>query len=274
MATRQRGTTRFDHGAQFFTVRHARFKGAVDDWIARGLVKAWFSDERRTRYCGTAGMAGIAEALASSLDVRFDTAIRQALRCGSGWRALTYTGEEFRADALLLTAPVPQSLEMLSKKEDLGEGYQALLHVDYDPCLALMARLPSQSSVPPPGYIRFDDGPIAVIGDNSQKGLSDGPADVTIHSAASFARSSAGLNDSEVAAQLMEAAMPWLGSAPLSWELHRWRFSSPLTTYTERCFFRTTPAPVALAGDAFGGPRIEGAYLSGLAAAARFLSLG
>jgi predicted NAD/FAD-dependent oxidoreductase len=52
MATRQRGTTRFDHGAQFFTVRHARFKSVVDDWISRGVVKPWFGDERRTRYCG------------------------------------------------------------------------------------------------------------------------------------------------------------------------------------------------------------------------------
>lgn len=97
---------------------------------------------------------------------------------------------------------MPQSLALLAKKQDLGDGYQALLHLDYDPCLALMARLPAPSSVPSPGYIRFDDAPIAVISDNSQKGVSEGPAAVTIHSAASFARSWASLDDSEAAARL------------------------------------------------------------------------
>ena len=48
----------------------------------------------------------------------------------------------------------------------------------------------------------------------------------------------------------------------------RWRMATPRTTWPERCWSKDG---IVLAGDAFGGPRIEGAVLSGLAAAQRVL---
>ena len=73
----------------------------------------------------------------------------------------------------------------------------------------------------------------------------------------------------EAHAELLGAARPWLGDARVvESRLKRWRFATPQTIWPERCWSATdVAAPLVLAGDAFGGPRVEGAALSGLAAA-------
>jgi predicted NAD/FAD-dependent oxidoreductase len=65
----------------------------------------------------------------------------------------------------------------------------------------------------------------------------------------------------------LAAAAPWLGSPVTHWRYHRWRYSQPVQTFPARCYGIATAPPLVLAGDAFGGPRVEGAFLSGVAAA-------
>ena len=55
--------------------------------------------------------------------------------------------------------------------------------------------------------------------------------------------------------------------------MKRWRFATPRTIWPEPCWVASGMAPLALAGDAFAGPRVEGAVLSGLAAADALLAL-
>jgi predicted NAD/FAD-dependent oxidoreductase len=67
----------------------------------------------------------------------------------------------------------------------------------------------------------------------------------------------------------MELARPWIGAARIvEHQPKRWRMATPRTTWPERCW---SSDGVVLAGDAFGGPRVEGAVLSGLAAARQAL---
>jgi predicted NAD/FAD-dependent oxidoreductase len=69
----------------------------------------------------------------------------------------------------------------------------------------------------------------------------------------------------EIHTMLIERAKPWLGRANIvESQVKRWRFATPATIWPDRCWHTEQ---LVLAGDAFGGPKVEGAALSGLAAA-------
>ena len=94
------------------------------------------------------------------------------------------------------------------------------------------------------------------------------PAAVTIHASPEFSLTNYGRHEAEIAAMLLPRVQSLLGARVVSTILHRWKFSEPKTTHSERCVWLPDLA-LGFAGDAFGGPKIEGAALSGLALAAR-----
>jgi len=188
---------------------------------------------------------------------------------GDGWCARTECGKTFTADAILLTAPAPQSLAMLSGCVDeiAPEVAATLRAVEFDPCFALMVTVDGASAVPAPGYVRPAEGPLEWIADNTQKGLSTGVTALTLHSRAGFAREHLDSAVEEVERLMLEAAAPWLGGEVKERHLHRWLYSKPVDAERPACLYSNYPAPLAVAGDAFGGSRIEAAFLSGVAAA-------
>jgi renalase len=286
LATRRTDAGVFDHGAQFFTARDPQFRLRVQAWQAAGIVKAWatgfaladgsFKHDGETRFCGVSGMSSIAKHLAQGLDVRVNAKVVRVETEGRGWVTTTESGERFSGRALLLTPPVPQSLELLAAGEfPLPERVRGeLMQIEYAPCLAVLAQLSGPSLIPPPGGLWFDGEPVSWMADNHHKGVSAAAgAAVTIHAGQQFSRAHWESPEGEVTATLLAAAAAWLGSAPVQTQLHRWRYSLPLRIYPERCLVVREPAPLVFAGDAFGGPRVEGAALSGLAAGAALLEI-
>jgi renalase len=271
MATRQIGESRFDHGAQFFTVRDARFREAVDRWELAGWVAPWFTEGGHVRYRAAGGMNALAKHLAQPLNVRIETKVELVEPVDEGWLVITEKGENLRASTLLLTPPAHQSIVLLASCADRlpSEITSALNCVDYDPCFALLVTIDGPDRVPPPGYVRLDRGPIEWIADNTQKGVSTGTAALTIHARADFSRNHLESPKEDVARFLLEAAEPWLGGRINAWQLHRWSYSRPVAVGGPMYLFSDQPARLVIAGDAFGGPNVEGAFLSGLAAAER-----
>jgi renalase len=266
LATRRIGAARLDHGAQFFTVRGDAFRSVVDDACAAGVVQEWcrgFGEvDGYPRYRGTEGMAGFAKWLAAGLDVQ--TGVRVADLA------------EHPADAYVLTAPIPQSLAVLAWSARLPEPDLAdrLGSFTYNATLALLVVVDGDPRLPEPGAVQQPDDPLfTFIADNRVKGVSSQHA-VTFHVANSASRERWSSPDAEVRAALLAEAAPWLGGAPVvEAQLVRWRYAGPTTPWPAPfVVVHDDPAPILLAGDAFDGPKVEGAFRSGLAAAQALLA--
>jgi predicted NAD/FAD-dependent oxidoreductase len=279
LATRRIGGARLDHGAQFFTVRTDEFGAVVARAERAGVVHEWcrgFSPDGDgyPRYAARNGLNHLGKYLAEGLDVTLDTRIDAAEVSAGRWH-LRSDADRFAADAVVLTAPMPQSLDLLDAggidlETDLRNRLDA---VAYHPTLALLVVLDGNPGLPPPGGVQLTDGPFSFIADNEAKGASAEHA-ITFH--VSPERSTRRWNDDDdrLRADLLTLARPWLGDAePTEVQLKRWRYAQPVAPATHA--FEATVidgAPLAFAGDAFAGARVEGAFLSGLAVATHLTS--
>ncbi len=284
MATRHTGEAVFDHGAQFFTVRDDVFRPIVQSLLDARVAREWatgfalqgggFQETDEMRYCGVKGIRTIPEFLAQGLDVRHSTKVMHITRDHAAWRLQCENGATFASRALLLTCPVPESLALIKESGvSLRETeLQQLTGIEYLRCISLMAVLEKPSRIPAPGGLWLASEPVSWLGDNRQKGLTEANA-VTVHAGPQFSVDHWEERPEVVARRLLKAADRWLGSAPVTWEVHRWRYSQPVTPYPAPCFLANAAPPLLLSGDAFGGPRVEGAALSGLAAAERLQEL-
>lgn len=290
MASRRIGAAVCDHGAQFFTVRTRSFHDMVAAAEAAGTVRRWCEGFARlagpdavvgtpgdghARYRGVRAMTDLPTWIASGLpadlvDVRLATraaAVRvEEHRVTVGLEE----GGEVRARGLLLTTPVPQALDLLGAGGTLeafdGAALATLRTVSYDPCFALMLVLDRPSLVPEPGGIQFEGGPISWVGDNQRKGISPVPA-LTVHASGAWSRERFDVDGALVSGELEALASRWFepGSV-VERSLARWKFAQPVAIVPAPFVAASTTPPVACCGDAFDGPRVEGAAGSGRAA--------
>ena len=270
LATRRIGPAAFDHGAQFITARTERFVALLREWQGLGLVTEWYrgSNEEHIHWRGVPSMTAIPKHLSKSLNVRLEMKVSVLKQEDSHWLAIFENGETVTAKAILLTAPVPQSLALLDAgKVALDPSTrEQLAAVEYEPCMAVMVVLNGESNIPQPGFLRLASGPIAWIADNQAKGISSAPA-VTIHAAPAFSLEHWDDDRQVVGKHLLEVAAPWLGSDVAEFQVHAWRYARPKDMQGHPCLILKQSPPLLIAGDAFGGPRVEGAALSGWAAA-------
>lgn len=201
------------------------------------------------------------------------------------------------AGSALLTAPVPQSLELLERGgilPGIPDATRAALEaISYHPAFVLMFRLAGRlERFPSSGVLMLrDGGPGARVFENARDG---GPSRLSVYTRGEWAASRYDAPPGEIAAALKEAAASALGferSAVVEEELKRWRFARAVSVFPdEAALVDLDGAPLVLAGDAFGAPGpmgaaggarpplagntgLERAFLSGLAAAGRLLGL-
>jgi renalase len=286
LATRRLGDARLDHGAQFFTVRSPAFAKQVDDWQERGLVHVWNHGFTTTdvtaaetdgdettgdvdghpRYVATNGMNSLAKDLAVGVDVRCSTmvfAIRRDVDIGAVTVVID-DGTVLDTDAVIVTAPLPQAFAlMIDGNIELDE---TLFRTSYDRTIGLLVRLDGSSALPVSGGVQDADEVFSFIGDNAAKGVSAEPA-VTFHANPAWSEAHWDEDNDALVEQLTAAAATWLGGAAIvEHSLKKWRLATPRSIWPDPCW-TTANGRVVVAGDAFAGPKVEGAHNSGLAAA-------
>jgi renalase len=271
-----------DVGAQFFTVRTPEFQVLVDQWMEEDLVYQWsggWSDGSlgaaapagHPRYAVRDGMHALAERLAQGLSVRTISPLVSVRAVGPGWLAQDRDGKGYTARALILTPPVPDSLRLLDagKVQLAPDDREALERLSYAPCLAALLWVTGAVRLPEPGAIQQPGAPVSWISDNQRKGISADAAVITLHAGPELSRLLWDATDAEASAELQKALQPYLDSTSKIVEsrICRWRHAVPTTLHPERYLTAAGLAPLVFAGDAFRWPRVEGAALSGIAAA-------
>jgi len=217
-------------------------------------------------------MRMIAKHLAHNLDVRSQIEVAAISIEKGRWKVLDASGNAFLGNSLILTPPVPQALALLKASNvPLEKSVQGeLSRFSYNPCITVMAMLHGKSRIPSLGGIWFSGEPLAWVADNTQKGIcseAGAGSSITLHAGPAFSR--AHWDDAtQTAGFLLQRAAPWLGARVKHFQAHRWRFSQPTHIHNEPALKVHFPEQLVFAGDAFGGARVEGATLSGLAAGA------
>lgn len=270
MASKRFAGARFDHGAQHFSVRSEPFREAVREWSFAGVVGVWYEGESLTtdngvepRHRGIPAMRSICEHLAAGLDVRTGSRVETVDSSG----VVVETGQRIEAEAIIVTAPIPQALDVIDDDLISAEARSTLEGIDYDPCIAVMAVLGEDPELPE-AHLAPDSDLIAWIADNRHKGVSELPA-VTIHSSPEYARSLLEAGTDVWQGDLLGEFQRLVGIPVVESIAHRWRYSMPNNPLDTG--YLQLGGGVWLAGEAFSGARIEGAFTSGQAVAAALL---
>jgi renalase len=284
-ATLINGAGPYDHGAQYFTASDDRFIAALERWQAVGIVQRWqgriiaFDSGSRQdktaaaeRFVAVPGMRRLGLHLAQGLDVRYLAPIARLQRGPAGWHLhCEGEGEEVHGpfDTVLVALPSPLAADLLAGLTALAEVAGA---VNWDSCWAVAMALAQPSGADFEGAFMNDDpilGWAALDSAKPRRGRVDGVAERWIlHARPQWSRRYAGLNELDVTYWMVRsfAARLRRNLNPLHTWAVRWPLATPINPLP-RPFLWDEAQHLGMAGDWCGGPRVEGAYLSGLALA-------
>ena len=217
---------------------------------------------------GVPGMTAGARHLTPGLRVTDGTRVVEVLPEDGRWRLIADTGAELGTfDAVVVSAPAPQTAALLESAAP--EVAARAASAPMSPCWAVMAAFEDPLDLPfDAAFVR--EGPLAWVARNSSKPSRGGGGDAwVLHANPQWSRSHIDDHPGAVETSLMNAFADAVGGSP-PWPVHlaahRWRFALPEEPLATASVADPDRAIVAC-GDWCGGPRVEGAVLSGLAAA-------
>ncbi|VTR98865.1 NAD(P)/FAD-dependent oxidoreductase [Tuwongella immobilis] len=264
MASRSIGTGAADHGAQVLTLRDPEMQAWCRPWITNGQLIEWWPNHYRPQGSFRAWSLGLAD----GLTVHTQITVSQLTANSNGWNVTTREQGTFSASSVVLTFPLPQALQLLDQSGiALPESQAEFRTIAYSPCFVLVAELAGPSNIAAPGKLESVSPAIAWIADHHQKGISPESVSVAIQATADWSRANYDVPEADNIAALLADAAPYLGSPITATSLKRWRYAFPTSQANAPVVTVCESPRLILAGDAFGGPNLEGAIRSGLAAA-------
>ncbi|HRV80233.1 MAG: FAD-dependent oxidoreductase [Planctomycetes bacterium] len=269
----------FDHGAQYFTVRDRVFGEHVREWHARGWVAPWegrivsldpaggiHPTSPTQRWVGVPSMGALPKALAGDLSIQSNTTVARMERTGIAWTLKSADGRNLGAfERVLLAMPPAQALGVLPENNPLVPRIQS---VAMRPCWALMLGLEESYDVPLDGAFCADS-PLAWAARNNSKPGRPQQESWVLHANPEWSAAHFGADRDSIRIALERALEERTGKAlprAVHADLQRWGLAIPANE-ASRGVWMDRAGGIALAGDAYMGGRIEGAFLSGRLAA-------
>lgn len=284
-ATRRDGAWRFDHGAQYFTVRDQRLLPRIQSWQHQGVIDVWRGvlavRENGTwqpaksgvrRWVGVPGMSALGAHLAQDLDVQLGTTVALIQREGRRWRLLTDTGDDLGAfDVVLSCIPAPQAralLETVAPSLAACAG-AATMHAT----MATMVVLAERPDFAFDGGFLNDHPTLGWISRDTSKPGRAADECWVLHATRAWSHAHLDADSDAIADAMTAAFQSVVGSTlvPVHRVAHRWRFALPDPVAADAALYDGALG-LGAGGDWCAGPRIEGALLSGLALAGRVLT--
>ncbi|MBW4452822.1 MAG: NAD(P)/FAD-dependent oxidoreductase [Nostoc indistinguendum CM1-VF10] len=293
LATRRLHGTCADHGACYLEPKGELLGRFVEILRSRHILEVWTEEvyeltadalltepkNRSPRYVAPEGMSAIAKSLAPGLEILLNQRVVAITPTPeNSWRlTLESSNEELTAKAIVVAIPAPQAVMLL---EPLGESVldaaflDNLRSVEFYPSISAIAGYPLTSQPLPQwkALTFMDNADLAWIGLDSSKRSNPQQPHFVVQSSANFAQRHLESQDLQPAGQLMlqraaeSLSLPWLNT-PEWMQVHRWRYAFPSRPWHEAFLSAGSPSPLVCCGDWCGGNLVEGAMLSGLAAA-------
>ncbi|MEZ6016250.1 MAG: FAD-dependent oxidoreductase [Planctomycetota bacterium] len=296
MSTRRADPFAFDHGAQYFTARDPAFRAEVEAWCAAGVAARWTGrlavfggpddgagpfqrqdlgalGARDERFVGVPGMNAIGRRLGAALGPALRQGVRVASvapRAGGGYDLADDAGAALGAfDSVLVTTPPSQAAPLVAASPELAA---LAASVAMDPCWAVMVAFEAPLEAGCDGAF-VNGGAFSWIARDSSKPERGAGEAWVLHASAEWSKAHLERTPDEIVALAREALGRVIG-ASLPPEVyaaaHRWRFAAAAPPLEVDAAFDAARS-LGIAGDWLAGSKVQGAWRSGRALAARFL---
>ena len=295
MSTRRQDDLWFDHGAQYFTTKDERFERLVESWVHDGIAGGWRgrigqmnsvgtiteTSDDRVRYVGIPGMNAVVRHLVETLgghgEVRFGVRVVATHFAEGRWSLKDDKNTDLGMfDAVIVALPAPQAADLLIDSPKLRD--QAL-SVRMRPCWSAMVSFDARVPIDFDGvFVNLESGldsaPLSWVARDSSKPKRPPRETWVLHASPGWSEANIERDKDEVAHELLRAFFEALrvpASPTITLKTHRWRFANTDQRTNEGCLVDRERL-IAACGDWAHGGRVEGAYLSGVAAAGSVLS--
>lgn len=275
-ATRRFADSRFDHGLPFLTEKGALTRELIERGEAAGLLRRMerFDGENDGWY-SPAGISALGKHLARGLNVRNAAKVTSIEAEGEGLRLAVELGDVngtvMVRRNLILTAPIPQSLELLAP---FSPDWQGLDAPPYREEIVAMVRVDPDRMAAGPALQTVESGNGTVVRDYLK--FTDVEPGLSFRFSPALSSELFEREESEIVAAALDEIETLAGPGPSGMvQLMKWRYANGAGAVS-RPYLETTAAGVCVrvCGDAFLAGEADGTEATLLSCRSALESLG
>ncbi len=280
MSTRYAGDYRFDHGAQYFTLKQDTSRAVLQDHLQDGTIERWNAayaefrcgeevsralwQEGRPRYTAAPNMNSLCKALATELDVRLQTKITAIEGDAGHWQLTDDTGTDHRTfDWVVISAPAPQTAVLMP---DSFAMHDAIAAAQMAGCFALMVGLAETPNMSWQAA-QISESPLAWMALNSSKPGRKDDCSIVLQARNDWSDDHIEAEPGWVRDELLREGSRIVGtdlSQASCVQMHRWRYANVVRPAASSLLLDSANQ-LAACGDWCIEGKVEGAIQSALA---------